>query len=285
MRVGVHCSVRKGFVGALEEAAALGCETLQMFTTNPRGWKSRIYHDEEFTLFRERRASIGLDPIIVHSPYLPNLCTNNTEIYDKSRHSLREDLIRCEKLGAQYLVIHPGAYSPDGNPATGYKQLQAAFNEVLDEVGGQATILIENMAGGGRRLGGTFTDIAEMLSGIRQSNRVAVCFDTCHALAAGYDIHSLEGVDKTLEEFKKTLGLGMIKVFHVNDSKGPIGCHRDRHENLGQGYVGLAGLTALFNHEEFKNCSYILETPKEPMPQADFANLEKLRNCLPVWTS
>lgn len=280
MRVGVHCSVRKGFVGAIEDAVALGCETMQMFTHSPRGWKTRVYTEDEFAAFRSARAKSGLNPIVVHSPYLPNLCTSNNELYDKSLRSLKEDLMRCEKLGADYLVIHPGAYSPESNAATGFEKLTAACNEALDHVPGQAMILIENMAGGGRRVGGPFHEIAAMLGGIRQKKRVGVCFDTCHAFAAGYDLHRPSGIDGTLQEFDRIVGLTHIKMFHVNDSKGPLGCHRDRHENLGKGYIGLEGFSYLFSRDVFKNCAFILETPKEPQPHADLENLKDLRSCL-----
>ncbi len=280
MRTGVHCSVRKGFVGALIEARDLGCTTFQMFTQSPRGWKTRVYTDQEFADFRREREKSGIYPVIVHSPYLPNLCTSNAELYKKSLDSLKADLTRCEKLGAEYLVIHPGAFSPESDVKTGVDKLVAAFNEALDEVPGKAMVLIENMAGGGRRLGGRFADIASMLNGVRDKKRVGVCFDTCHALAAGYDIHTKDGVNKTLDEFDREIGLDRLKVFHVNDSKGPLGCHRDRHENLGKGYVGVEGFKYLFGAHDFSSRAFVLETPKEPMPQADLKNLEILRSCL-----
>jgi deoxyribonuclease-4 len=282
MRTGVHCSVRKGFVGALEEAAALGCETFQMFTTNPRGWQSRVYTEDEFAQFRAARVKLGLTPVIVHSPYLPNLCTSNKDLYAKSLRSLKGDLERCGKLGADYLVIHPGAFSPESDEETGIRTLSGAFNEALEAVPGTTMVLIENMAGGGRRLGGKFSQIAAMLAGVKKQERVGVCFDTCHALAAGYDIHTAAGVKETIKEFDGEIGLDRLKVFHVNDSKGPVGCHRDRHENLGQGFVGLDGFKHLFSAADFSTRAFVLETPKEPMPTADLENLKKLRSCLPV---
>jgi deoxyribonuclease-4 len=251
-----------------------------MFTQSPRGWKTRVYTDEEFADFRREREKLGVSPVVVHSPYLPNLCTSNDELYRKSLQSLKDDLNRCEKLGAEYLVIHPGAYSPESDVETGIKKLVAAFNEALAAVPGKSMVLIENMAGGGRRLGGRFKDIAAMLAGVNDQSRVGVCFDTCHALAAGYDIHTKEGVAKTIAEFDAEIGLDRLKVFHVNDSKGPLGCHRDRHENLGEGYVGVEGFKALFSAHDFSSRAFVLETPKEPMPQADLKNLKTLRSCL-----
>lgn len=280
MKTGVHCSVRKGFVGALQEAESLGCQTFQMFTQNPRGWMRRVYTDEEFTAFRRAREKSSLSPVIVHSPYLPNLCTSNADLYRKSAETLTEDLKRCEKLGAEYLVIHPGAYSPEFDSKEGVKNLAAAFNATLDKVPGKSMLLIENMAGGGRRLGDTFKNIAEMMEGVHDKSRVGVCFDTCHAFAAGYDITNAGGVKKTLDEFDREIGLEHLKVFHVNDSKGPLGCRRDRHESLGKGFVGLAGLKALFSAHDFSSRAFILETPKEPIPETDLKNLAALRSCL-----
>jgi deoxyribonuclease-4 len=251
-----------------------------MFTQSPRGWRTRVYTDQEFAAFRRERDKIGLFPVIVHSPYLPNLCTSNAELYTKSLKSFKDDLVRCEKLGAEYLVIHPGAYSPDCDPERGVKTLIGAFNEALREVPGKSMVLIENMAGGGRRLGGKFSEIAAMIDGIENKDRVGVCFDTCHALAAGYDIHTKKGVADTIAEFDKEIGLDKLKVFHVNDSKGPLGCHRDRHENLGEGFVGVDGFKALFSAHDFSSRAAVLETPKEPMPDADLKNLKILRSCL-----
>ena len=283
MRVGVHCSVRKGFVGALEEAAALGCETMQMFTQSPRGWKTRVYSEEEFALFRDERKRLGITPVVVHAPYLPNLCTSNELLYQKSLQALKDDLARCENLGAEYLVIHPGSYSDGADLETGFARIGAALNEGLRSVPGTSRILIENMAGGGRRVAGPFQQIAEMLKRVDQQDRIGVCFDTCHAFAAGYDISTEQGVSDTLQEFDREIGLERIYVFHTNDSKGARGSHRDLHQHLGQGMIGLNGFKALFRSGPFNERAFILETPKEPAPTSDLENLKKLRSCLPAY--
>src|SRR5689334_20016178 len=144
MRVGVHTSVRRGFSAAAEDAAALGCETFQIFTQSPRGWMTRVYADEEFAAFRRAREKLALDPVVVHAPYLPNLCTADETLYRRSVRALKEDLQRCEKLGAEYLVIHPGAYSPGSTLAAGLDRIGAALNEALGEVPGNVAVLIEN---------------------------------------------------------------------------------------------------------------------------------------------
>jgi deoxyribonuclease-4 len=203
-------------------------------------------------------------------------------MYRRSVKALKDDLIRTEKLGGEYLVIHPGSYSPGATLETGLERIAAALQEGLDAVPGTSRVLIENMAGGGRRIGGPFREMGEILRRTNRPDRLGVCFDTCHAYAAGYDISSDAGVSATLAEFDREVGLDKIFVFHVNDSAGALKSHRDLHENLGEGNVGLAGLTALFRHPAFARCALILETPKDPIPTADLDNLRRLRQCLPA---
>ncbi len=280
MRIGVHCSVRNGFTGALDQAVALGCETFQMFTQSPRGWRTRVYGEEEFKAFRAKREKSGITPVVVHSPYLPNLCTSDAALFEKSADTLIADLDRCEKLGAEFLVLHPGAYSPGSNFQEGLSQFKKALDAALKAVPGQSRILIENVAGGGRRVGSTFKELSQLLNSVEDSNRIGICFDTCHATGAGYDLSSEESVARVFEEFEKEVGLRRVYAFHVNDSKGAVGSHRDLHQHLGKGFVGLKGFKAIFNNPGFKNCVLILETPKDT-PYADPINLKILRSCLP----
>lgn len=280
MRTGIHTSMRKGFAAALQDAVAEGCNTFQMFAQSPRGWKTRVYSDEEFHAFREARKESGISPVVVHAPYLPNLCTSDVQLYERSVGSLVSDLERCEKLGAEFLVIHPGAFSPDSKAEVGLQKIVSAINVVLKKVPGTSKILIENMGGGGRRLGGRFEECRDILLGINDQARMGICFDTCHAWAAGYDVSNESAVKKTLDEFDKTVGISRIHVFHVNDAKGELGGHRDLHEHIGQGKIGFQGFRALFKNPQFKDCAYILETPKD-VPDADRKNLKALRACLP----
>lgn len=277
MRAGVHCSVRGGFASAAMEASALGCDTLQMFSQSPRGWRSRVYTDDEYAAFRREREKAGLDPVVVHAPYLPNLCTSDPILYRRSGDLLKADLERCEKLGAEYLVIHPGSYSEGSSLEAGLDRLVDAVNEAFDAVPGRAMLLIENMAGGGRRVAGPFSDIARVLSKVRQEKRIGMCLDTCHTLAAGHDIATSAGALKVLAELDREVGLDRVPVLHVNDSKAPLGSHRDMHQSLGKGHVGLAGLKTIVSHPGFKKSAFILETPKLPIPRADRENLSVLR--------
>lgn len=278
MRTGVHCSVRKGFVGALEEAVSLGCGTFQMFTQSPRGWRTRVYTDEEFAAFRKAREKSGVWPVVVHAPYLPNLCTSHDDLYLRSLNALKADLQRSAKLDADYLVVHPGAFSDTADLKTGLDRIGAAFNEALAEIPGKTMVLVENMAGGGRRVGGPFSEIKEILARVKNQKRIGVCLDTCHTIAAGYDISNTAGVKATLDEFQREVGLDRIHVVHVNDSKTPCGSHRDMHQHLGKGSVGDAGFKAFFAAFDVTGRAFVLETPKLPIPQADRENLKKLND-------
>ncbi len=281
MKIGVHCSVRKGFEGALLEARDLGCETFQIFTQSPRGWKTRLYQDSEFEKFRRRRSEFKIGPLVVHSPYLPNLCTSDPALYKKSVDWLLADLGRCEKLGADYLVIHPGAYSPESNVKTGLDNFVDALCQGFAASGRSVVVLIENMAGGGRRLGSSFKELAWVLSEVKNEKRLGICFDTCHAMGAGYDLSNSQGVDRTLSEFDKFIGLERIKAFHVNDSKDGLGSRRDRHEHIGEGSIGSKGFKALFSHRAFSELPLILETPKIPAPESDLKNMKALKSLTP----
>lgn len=271
--------MRNGFAGAVEEARLLGCESFQMFGRSPRMWAARAYRPEEFVEFKKAREKACLFPVVVHGPYLPNLCTSWEELYERSYRVFKEDLEVCGNLGVEYLVIHPGAYSPESDRETGISRLVSALRKVLKEVPNSTMILIENMAGGGRRIGARFEELKSVLEQLEWHPRLGVCFDTCHALGAGYEVNSSAGVEKVMKEFGRHLDPRLIKVFHVNDSKTPLGSHRDRHEHLGKGYVGAEGFRALLTRSEFKWCAGILETPKDS-PQADPSNLRVLKGFL-----
>lgn len=279
MRIGVHCSIRKGLCGALDEAHRLGCDALQMFTRSPRGWARRPLQEEEVSRFREERQRRKLFPLAVHTPYLPNLCTSDERLYARSLCALQEDLRDAAKLGAEFLVIHPGAYSPEATPAEGRRRMIQAVNQALNEAPDGVALLFENVAGGGRRLGGSFEELAELMAGVQPTNRVGICFDTAHALAAGYPVHTVEGLEETMAKCRRIVGWDKLYMLHLNDSKAPLGAHRDLHQHIGQGFIGRAGFARLLHHPAFRHCFGILETPKDS-PQADPRNLRIIRQLL-----
>lgn len=275
----MHCSIRKGLLKALEEAAALQCQTMQIFTRSPRGWWRTKLSKEEIENFTNQRKKADIYPLIVHSPYLPNLATSDIQLYRHSKAILKEDLVTANRLEAGFLVIHPGSYSLGGQLADGIKRAADAINWVFSKIVNPVMILLENLAGGGRRIASSFQELKEIISLIEQKERVGLCLDTCHAVGAGYDLTSTEGVLSCLEEIDKNVGLNKLKVIHLNDSKSPLNSHLDRHEHLGKGHIGKKNLAFLLHQPSLEDCAIILETPKDS-PSADKNNLTFLRRII-----
>jgi deoxyribonuclease-4 len=260
VKLGVHVSISGTIDQAFDNARQLGCETFQMFTRNPRGWKFRKLDADEVKEFRRKGESYGLSPVVTHMPYLPNLSSPKKVIYNKSLKSLTAEFDRCATLGIPYIVTHLGSHLGKGADI-GLERLTAAINTVLAEDSGGAILLLENTAGTKNSMGSTFEEIKRIIDGIEDKGRVGVCFDTAHAFAAGYDLRTPHGVDDTIGRFDSVLGIKLLKVVHLNDSKGPQGSGRDRHEHLGLGYIGDQGFRALFKHEEIRDLPFIMETP------------------------
>jgi len=264
IRLGVHCSLRNGFSGAVREAQALGCQSMQMFTRSPRMWRMRQPGDAEIEEFIRLRAEADIHPLVVHTPYLPNLATSKEELYKLSVNSLTDDLAIAERIRADYLVIHPGAYSPEADLATGIDRITRALNAILDAVPGRVALLIENMAGGGRRIGSSFAELRRITGAVRQKSRIGVCLDSAHAFGAGYDIRTRGGVSRTIAAFAREMDVPAIKVLHLNDSLAPLASRKDRHQHIGRGHIGLAGFRALLARMKETAEAGILETPKLP---------------------
>jgi deoxyribonuclease-4 len=275
MRFGVHCSVRKGLSNALEEAHRLGCDTLQIFTHSPRLWRAPRVTPEDADRFHARRQALGLYPLVVHTPYLPNLCTIDERMYVRSNQALRSDMEICERIRADFLVIHPGAYSEGSHLGEAIARMAKALNHVLAG-GGKTTILIENLAGGGRRIGDRFEHLRDLMARIDHQERVGFCLDTAHTLGSGYGFSSAEEVEQTLGLIERTLGLAKVSVIHANDSKAPRGSHRDLHQHIGDGYIGREAFSALLRDKRLAGATVILETPKDN-PDSDAKNLQALR--------
>jgi deoxyribonuclease IV len=276
MRLGAHCSVRRGFVPALDQARALGCDTLQIFPRAHKNWRSAKVGEPEAEAFQKRRRELGLQPLIIHTAFMPNLSTRDPAVYARSRRALVEDLDVCQTLGADYLVIHPGAYSVGADVHDGIQRMAHALNEALATTTG-VSILIENVAGGGRRIGSTWEELAEMLEGVHAPDRVGICLDTAHTWGAGYGFSSVEEVNETLESLDRIVGLGRVAVIHANDSSADRGSHLDLHEHIGQGKLGRDCFKALLNHPGLQNAVGIIETPRES-PEDDSKNLDILRS-------
>jgi deoxyribonuclease-4 len=259
VRLGMHVSISGTIDQAADRATELGCDTFQMFTRNPRGWKYKKLDRGEVGEFKRKVALYNLTPVVAHMPYLPNLTSPKKLIYNKSVKSLGAELDRCGMLGIQYLVTHLGSHLGAGSDV-GLEKIVGAVNRAVSENANEVMLLLENTAGTKNSMGSSFEDIKKILTRV-DNKRVGICFDTAHAYAAGYDLHSPRGVDETLSKFDSVLGLELLKVVHLNDSQVGLGAGRDRHEHLGLGYIGERGFRSLFKHEEVRNRAFIMETP------------------------
>lgn len=238
-------------------------------------WKMTTPAAADIEAFARRRRELGIHPLVVHTPYLPNLATSRRQLYAVSAASLKDDLRICAQLEADYFVIHPGSYSVDADPARGIANIIRAVNAAFAAVPGRTKVLFENVAGGGRRLGSSFAELARMLQGIRRAERVGICLDTAHALGAGYDLSTPAGIDAMLAECDACVGLETLAMLHCNDSLAPRGSRKDRHQHLGKGYIGARGFAYLIDRLKDRVTAGIIETPKD-RPGADRRNLALL---------
>ena len=273
--MGLHVSISGTIDQAVDRARELRCDTFQIFTRNPRGWKYKKLRREEVEEFRRKLASDELTPVVAHMPYLPNLSSPRKMIYNRSVKSLSAELNRCDVLGVQYLVTHLGSHMGEGQDL-GLERITGAINAAVAENPNTVMLLLENTAGTKNSMGSSFDDLKRILNRVNDKRRVGVCFDTAHAYAAGYDLHSPRGVDETLTRFDSVLGFNILKVIHLNDSKGGLGSGRDRHEHIGMGYIGEKGFRALLRHEAVRNLPLIMETPIDER-RDELGNLRKVR--------
>lgn len=275
VKVGLHVSISGTIDQAVDRARELGCDTFQIFTRNPRGWKYKRLKAEEVKEFRRKLELDRLTPAVAHMPYLPNLSSPKRIIYNKSVKSLSEELDRCGSLEIQYLVTHLGSHMGEGQDL-GLERITGAINRAVSENANEVMLLLENTAGTKNSMGSSFEDLKKILARVDDRRRVGVCFDTAHAYAAGYDLHSPRGVEETLQRFGSVLGFDILKVIHLNDSKGGLGSGRDRHEHIGMGYIGEKGFKAFLKHEAVRNLPFIMETPIDER-RDELGNLRKVR--------
>ncbi|MCR4295456.1 MAG: deoxyribonuclease IV [Elusimicrobia bacterium] len=272
MRLGVHASVRGGFGAALEEALALGCESLQILP-----YRRHIQPSpEELSSFAAARSAAKLQ-LLVHSRFVPSLASSDSVRRNRSIKHLANELILTTALGGDAYVIHGGAYSPDSSLETGVKLFAQSVIMAVQQSACRTPLLLENVPGGGRRMGGSLEDLARLQDALKPSlPDVGVCLDTAHAYAAGYDCSTAEGSLSFLARAHRLLGFDAVKAFHLNDTRALLSSHREHHEHWGRGRLGGEGLKALLDREEFSSAPAILETPKD-FPGADRANLEFAR--------
>jgi deoxyribonuclease IV len=278
--LGAHMSVAGGLHLAIERIRSLEGTALQIFTKNQRQWKSKPLTAAEITLFKEAWADWGVHPIGAHDIYLINLAAPDETIREKSVAAFAEELRRAELLAIPFLITHPGSALQDGREK-GLETFTASMDRAIELSGTVETlVLLENTAGQGTNLGSEFEELAWIIGRSRHPDRLAVCFDTCHAFAAGYDLISGPGYATTFERFDKVVGLSRLKFFHLNDTKGEIGSRKDRHEHIGKGRLGLEPFRRLLNDPRFLSVPKVLETPKDKELTQDRENLRVLRSLI-----
>lgn len=277
---GSHLSIAGGMENALIEADRLGMDCVQVFTKNQRQWRVPPLKDEQVEAWHEHMRSTGITDTVSHDSYLINLASPKPDAREKSIDLYRDELTRCDTLAIPYLVMHPGAHLKSGEEA-GLQKIIDAFDELHDDLPDLKVITcLEITAGQGTNLGYRLEHLATIMEGVAAPQRMGVCLDTAHLLAAGYDLTSAEGARETLKQVDKTVGLAHVHVLHLNDSKTELNSRKDRHEHIGHGYVALEAFEVIVNEPAFADIAKILETPKEDAPDGrpwDTVNLETLR--------
>lgn len=275
-RVGFHMSISAGLVKALENSRALGCDAVQIFSRNPRSWKKKVFDKKEVDLFKKKKKELDIFPLVIHSIYLINACSDKKDIYKKSKRLLAEEAKNTELLEGEYLVLHPGSCQ---NKRAGIKKLAKAIDRAGEYLSGNKMILIENVAGGGNQVGKNFRELEMILNAVKKPEKVGVCLDTCHLFAYGYNLRIKMDVMSMFSEIVDTISLEKIKLIHLNDSKFELGTKRDQHSHLGKGYISTRGFTNLFEVGLIDHVPLIMETPKDS-EDADKRNLNKLKRIL-----
>lgn len=279
--LGAHLSVSGGVDTAFDRAEAINCTAFQIFTKSNRQWDAKPLEPQAIERFLRRWQETGL-PVICHASYLLNLGTPDDGMWHKSINALVIELERCEQLQIPYLVLHPGGHMGSGVEA-GLARVAAALDLVHQRLpGNQVKTALEISAGQGSHLGVTFAEIAQMLERCAQKERLAVCFDTCHALAAGYEFRTPDTYQAMLAEFDRVIGLDWLKVCHVNDSEKDLGSRVDRHAHIGEGCIGLEPFGYFLNDPHLSEVPFLLETPVDDDPGDNIRNLDKLRSLIKV---
>lgn len=257
--IGCHLSSAKGYLAMGRQAAEIGANVFQFFTRNPRGGSVKALDLADIEAFLAFSQEQCFGPLLAHAPYTMNLCAAKPELREFACQTIKEDLARLELLPNVMFNFHPGSHVRQG-AETGVALIADALNDILSE-GGKTPVLLETMAGKGSEVGRTFEELRAIIDKTEQKERLGVCLDTCHVYDGGYDI--LQDLDGVLAEFDSVVGLERLHAIHLNDSKNPIASHKDRHEKIGEGTLGLEGLTRVINHPKLRNLPFYLETPNE----------------------
>jgi deoxyribonuclease IV len=277
MYLGAHVKSSGGVWTAIDHGLELGCEAIQIFAGSPRTWKPQLYKDKDAARFREARAASPIRFVVIHTIYLINLATPNRDFYEKSVAALVGAVRAAEQLGADAVVNHTGSHQGDGFDV-GLERVRRAFSRALEEAAdSQVRVLIENTAGAGGTMGVSFEQIRAIIDAVDGDPRVGVCLDTAHLLEAGYDFRTPSELDAMLADLERVVGAGRLTMFHLNDSMTPLGSNRDRHENIGEGEIGLDTFATILNHPALTAVPGIIEVPGFDGQGPDMRNMEILR--------
>lgn len=259
MIIGAHLSASKGYTHMLEEAVSIGANTFQFFTRNPRGGKAKAIDENDVRLFLEKSGELGFGVILAHAPYTLNCCSANSDTRRFAVETFADDLKRMEYTPGMMYNFHPGSHTGQGAPR-GIELIAEALNEVMFP-GMTTTVLLETMAGKGSEIGRSFEELKSIIDRVELKDKIGVCLDTCHVFDGGYDI--VGDLDGVLAEFDRIIGISRLKALHLNDSKNTLGSHKDRHEKIGKGNIGVAAFENIVNNKYLAKLPMFLETPNE----------------------
>lgn len=283
--LGAHVSTKGGLATGFARARAIQATALAIFTKNASQWKAKPLSDQDCADFRAERGDLKNQPLLSHASYLINLATTNEEFYAKSLVAMADELVRAERLGVDAVVLHPGAHMGAG-VETGLEQIARSFDRIHRTIPDVKVLtLLETAAGQGSCVGCSFSELGTILKLVDDPSRMAICVDTCHIFAAGYDIRTKSGYEAMVDEMLDNVGIDNVAAFHLNDSKKPLGSRVDRHEHIGKGEIGLDAFAFLLNDERFARVPKVIETPKSEPPNEfawDIDNMKALRSLVPV---
>lgn len=265
MNLGAHLTISDGLPAAMVLSRQIGADNFQFFTRNPRGGKQRAMGADEIAAGQKRREELGVRSLIGHFPYTVNLASPKPDAYGFARDTLRADLRWGDRLGADVLVVHPGSHVGDG-VEQGVERIISAVNHALDGYAGSTWLLLETMSGQGSEIGQSPAELRAILAGCGWPPRLGVCLDSCHLFAAGFDLRTPAGVEEMVQAFDQAVGLDRVRCLHLNDSKAPVGAHKDRHELIGRGELGPDGIRAVVSHPFLRTLPICLETPVDDYP-------------------
>lgn len=259
--IGCHLSISKGFSSAARDAMDIGANTFQFFTRNPRGGRAKNLSEDELNDFKNFCTGNNLGVIVAHAPYTLNLCSSDEKVVDFGIRAMTEDLIRLNSMPPSFYNFHPGSHTGKGVDK-GIEMISNALNKVLI-TDMKTKVLLETMAGKGSEVGSKFIELKQIIDRVNLKDKIGVCLDTCHVYDAGYDI--VNDLDGVLKEFDDIIGLQRLCAIHINDSKNPYASKKDRHEKLGEGYIGLDAMERIINHKYLRSHPFILETPNDTL--------------------